>query len=246
MGTPTGEKRPAARKITKAARDETTPGLKGGNHPGRILNEWTNPEKSGLTRDKHGFELRVRAPGSNRPGIKGHRMKNGIITRYEYDESGNMTKKIEAVGTPEERITEYSYDGEGNLLSTRRVGDGDTADAVTAMAYDDVGNMISVTDPENNLTQFTSHDIMGNMLSKTDARGKVWHYTYNAAGWLKTVTDPLGNVTEMFYDAAGNRVRQVDAEGKETRYDYDAHGHMVKRTDALGNDTVLRITRPES
>ena len=74
------------------------------------------------------------------------------------------------------------------------------------MTCDDRGNLTSVTDPEDGVTRFTSHDIMGNVLEKIDALGKTWGYTYDTLGQLKTITDPLGNVTEHFYDGVGNRV----------------------------------------
>ena len=57
--------------------------------------------------------------------------------------------------------------------------------------------MTSMTDPEGNITYFTSHDIMGNVLTKEDARGKVWTYEYDEADRLKTITDPLNNVTQL-------------------------------------------------
>ena len=73
--------------------------------------------------------------------------------------------------------------------------------------------MTLITDPKNNATLFTYHDIMGNVLTKEDARGKVWTYEYDFAGRLKTATDPLNNVTQIFYDAVGNKVKEIDAEG---------------------------------
>ena len=102
--------------------------------------------------------------------------ENGIATAYVYDDIGNMIQKTEAVGTADERITEYTYDGDGNLLTTTRLADADTAAAETVMAYDALGNLVSITDPEGGVTRFTAHDIMGNVLTKEDARGKLWQY----------------------------------------------------------------------
>lgn len=72
-------------------------------------------------------------------------------------------------------VTEYAYDADGNLLTIKRLANGNTAEAETVMTYDDAGNLTSVTDAENNTTVFT-HDIMGNVLTKTDARDKLWQY----------------------------------------------------------------------
>ena len=49
-----------------------------------------------------------------------------MITRFNYDETGDLIRKTEAVGTMDERATAYTYDSDGNLLTTGRLGDGDT------------------------------------------------------------------------------------------------------------------------
>ena len=165
--------------------------------------------------------------------------ERGVITEYEYDDLGNMTRKVEAVGTDSERVTEYTYDGEGYQLTIKRLGDNNTADATTTMQYDASGNMTSVTDSEGNTTQFTSHDSMGNVLTKEDARGKTWTYEYDVMGRLTKITDPLNNFTQLFYDAVGNKTREVDAEGKEKLYNYDERNNLIKVTDALGNETLF-------
>ncbi len=46
-----------------------------------------------------------------------HISESGIVTEYEYDESANVTKMTEAVGTVCERITHYTYDDVLNLRS---------------------------------------------------------------------------------------------------------------------------------
>ena len=84
----------------------------------------------------------------------------------------NLIRKTEAVGTGLERVTEYTYDEDGNLLTTKRLANANTAEALTVMTYDALENLISITDPEGGLTRFTSHDAMGNVLTKIDARGK--------------------------------------------------------------------------
>jgi YD repeat-containing protein len=164
--------------------------------------------------------------------------ERGIIKEYTYDDTGNMTRKVEAAGTADERITEYTYDSYGNQLTEKRVGDANTVETTTTMAYDASGNMTSITDPEGNITQFTN-DNMGNVLTKEDARGKVWTYEYGAMGRLKSITDPLNNVTQLFYDAVGNKIREVDAESKEKAYEYDQRNNLIKSTDDAGNITLI-------
>ncbi|MGA9535414.1 MAG: RHS repeat-associated core domain-containing protein [Desulfobacterales bacterium] len=165
--------------------------------------------------------------------------ENGVTTAYVYDGIGNMIQKIDAVDTADERITTYTYDAEGNPLTTARLADADTPTAETVMAYDTLGNVISITDPEGGVTRFTSHDIMGNVLTKEDARGKLWQYVYDAAGRLEKTIDPLGQTTRFFYDKKGNKVQEVDAQNREALFEYDQHGNLLRRTDSLGNATVF-------
>ena len=163
--------------------------------------------------------------------------ENQVITRYAYDDSGNLTRKVEAAETEYERVTEYTYDGDGNLLTTRRLADAVTAQALTRLEYDERGNLTSITDPEGGVTRFTSHDAMGNVLSKIDARGKQWNYEYDAAGQLKKVIDPLGYGPEFFYDEMGKKTKEIDANNNEKFYDYDENNNLMSVTDDLGNRT---------
>ncbi|MEA3476644.1 MAG: RHS repeat-associated core domain-containing protein, partial [Bacteroidota bacterium] len=225
------------RTIQKVAQDGRTLIItdEKGHITRKEYDEWDNlvkviyPDNSQITYEyERTFNKRIQATD-----------ERGIITTFEYDAQGNMTKKTEAAGTDEQRITEYTYDDDSNLLTVKRVGDANTGQIVTIMEYDTNGNPISVTDPENNITQFTSHDIMGNVLSRIDPRGKEWTYTYDNAGNLKTITDPLTFVTEIFYNKVGNRVKELDPELKETSYEYNDHDNMIKRTDPSGNETLF-------
>jgi RHS repeat-associated protein len=162
--------------------------------------------------------------------------ERGIVTKYEYDSSGNMLRKIEALGTTNERTTEYIYDTAGNPLSIKIVGDAKTSEAISFMAYDSSANLISETDPEGNTTQFT-YDIMGNVLTREDARNKIWTYGYDHAGWLTSQTDPLNNTVSYEYDGVGNKTRETDPEGKVKTYEYDSNNRMVRMIDASSNST---------
>ncbi len=163
--------------------------------------------------------------------------ENGVATLFEYDDNGNLTQKTEAAGTDDERITQYTYDEDGNTLTITILADAVTSVSQTVMTYDDNGNLETLTDPAGGITRFTDYDITGRLLTKIDARGKTWGYTYDTKGNLKTATDPLGNTTEYEYDKAGNRTRMVDALGRQTLFEYDLHGNLVLQTDHEVNET---------
>jgi YD repeat-containing protein len=162
--------------------------------------------------------------------------ENKVETHFAYDDKGHLMEKKEAAGTPSERVTAYTYDGDGNLLSTTQRGDEKTPETVTRNTYDPNGSRTSTTDPEGHTTRFT-YDTQGNLLTRTDPAGAMWRYAYDLAGRLTRTQDPLGHETRYFYDAQGRKIREVDPKGNETRYAYDDKGNLIQRMDALGNTT---------
>ena len=160
----------------------------------------------------------------------------GIVTAYQYDANGNATQKVEAVGTPSARTTQFTYDATGNMLTSSVLADAVTAAATTIMTYDALGNATSVTDPEGNPTSFIYNQV-GQVLTKTDPRGNIWSYEYDVLGRLTKQKDPLRDTTLSYYDNVGNVVKVVDAEGNATTQVYDNENRVISSTDALGGIT---------
>jgi len=137
----------------------------------------------------------------------------GIVTRYEYDDNGNLLRKTEAVGRAEQRITEYTYDVYGNRLSERRLGDADTEETLRTWTYDEAGNVLTrtvrVSAGETITEQYERYDRMGNVLLRRDGRGNVWEYAYDAKGRKVAAIDPLGNTTVYAYDSAGKLLQRA-------------------------------------
>lgn len=191
--------------------------------------------------------------------------ERGITTRYDYYPEGHVNhgllqRKTEAVGTPDQRITEYAYDAFGQLTSTKRLGDSRTAEAETVYTYDDFGNIATKRDPEGYTLTVLEVDALGNWERYRDPRGKVWQKTYDAAGNVLTETDPTNNITRYTYDAAGRletvtdpgnnrltyrytlqgRVREIeDASTKSERYEYTADGNVQRHVDRGGVATEI-------
>ena len=192
--------------------------------------------------------------------------ERGTLTRYQYDSLGNLLKMIEAAGTPEARLTEYSYDSrdgfKANRLSmTRRANapgaptvnaTGSTTDigsatpdpqndATTTFTFDPYGNLTSVTDPEGNVTQHTQIDSLGNVTQKTDPRGVQSQMQYDALGRLIQITEATGTTEQRSmsytFDATGLRKSMTDARGNSTTYQYDLLKRAISTTDANNNST---------
>jgi RHS repeat-associated protein len=161
----------------------------------------------------------------------------GIKTTYDYDSTDKLTRKTEAVGTPEERITEYQHDAYGQRLKETKKGD--PADAVTVHAYDAHGNLTQVTDPEGHSRQFT-YNRQGKPLTQTDALGNLWRQTYDAKGQSLAETTPLGHETRYAWDKVGNLIQITDPKGQETRLAYDGQNRLTQHTDAEGGTHHLQ------
>ncbi|MEW6486934.1 MAG: Ig-like domain-containing protein, partial [Thermodesulfobacteriota bacterium] len=177
----------------------------------------------------------------------------GVVTEYLYDAKGNVTRLVEAVGTPVERTTEYTYHPDGRRHTERRLGDAVTEEALTTWEYDDANGLEIVTDPEGYVTTLNK-DEAGNLIRREDARGAVWTYEYDGNRRPLRMTDPLGNAVSSEYDERGKKVGDVDSEGKITTYEYDTDGRLVAVTDPSGGKTsraydpsgnVIRVTDPE-
>ncbi|MCW9057982.1 MAG: RHS domain-containing protein [Gammaproteobacteria bacterium] len=74
--------------------------------------------------------------------------ENGITTQYgDYDDKGQYGYRIEAVGTPEERRTDYSYDPRffNKITSIEEPSVAPGQSKLTTYTYDDWGNRLSET-----------------------------------------------------------------------------------------------------
>lgn len=160
--------------------------------------------------------------------------EKGVVTLNQYDEHGNLIRRTEAVGTPVQRVTEYTRDSYGYLLMAKRLADAVTAEAVISLTYSNQGNVLTWTDPENYNHTYT-YDIMGNPLTYQDGRGKIWTYVYDAAGYLLQDINPLGYASRYEYDKVGNLTKEINALNKVTRYEYDHRNNPIQQIDAYDN-----------
>ncbi|MFS2319322.1 hypothetical protein RMQ97_15425, partial [Maricaulis sp. D1M11] len=167
-----------------------------------------------------------------------------IITRYEYDLRGNLTRETEAFGLSEQRQTTFEYDA-GNRM-VRKLGD--AVDAYTSATSGPVS-----TRPEETY----AYDIHGNLIEQVDAAGRrslFWfdvhdrqthamvQTTGTGEGWLShTVFDANGNVERSFLynqatialptdHASGPATPAQGAEYSETSFVYDKNNRVLSQT----------------
>lgn len=153
----------------------------------------------------------------------------GVTTRFAHDDRGNLIEVIGAAGSPLECRSAYSYDADGN-----RVSSVDPGGFTTTYAYDATGNVTSVVDPLGNTTRFT-YDAAGRRITRTDPLGNTALLRYDAAGNLLEEQDPLLHRTSWTYDACGRLLAEQDPQGHVTHRGYDSLGRLAQVEDPLGH-----------
>jgi YD repeat-containing protein len=172
---------------------------------------------------------------------------SSVTGYYQYDDKGNLTKKTEAAGTEEERITEIERNPKGQITRLTRKGRTEkngttTPDAIWRIEYDSRGQIKQTTDPEGHVRHYV-YDRAGNLRAYTDAKGNTIRFEVDAAGNLTKVTDPLGNVWSYAYDKVGNLVSGTNAKGKARLLAYDELNRLVKVTNAVGGIKQISYNR---
>ena len=64
----------------------------------------------------------------------------------------------------------------------------------------------------------------------TGADARTTTFSYNAAGYLQTVTDAIGDVSSYEHDTTGRVVTETGPDGQRILFDYDAKGNLTSLT----------------
>ncbi|HEX6682161.1 MAG TPA: RHS repeat-associated core domain-containing protein, partial [Candidatus Limnocylindrales bacterium] len=165
----------------------------------------------------------------------------GHAIRYTYDQLGRLITTDEPGTTDDERaITTRGYTRTGQLLSVTGPA-GERAEAT----YDDLDRQITSTVHERHptarvLTTRFAYDDAGNVTTITSPSGAVTTNTYDTQGQLTRVADPNGVPVTYGYDNAGRQVRVSDGLGRTERVDYDPLGQVTAESDLAPDGTSLR------
>ncbi|MEU4564706.1 DNRLRE domain-containing protein [Actinoplanes sp. NPDC023936] len=167
-----------------------------------------------------------------------------------YDANDNIVTAYAANGTS----TTSVYDKADQVIETLAPKDeaGDP-ERRTTKTYDKVGNLLTVTEPQGNLTATagdftttTKYDAIYQPIEVRNGEGQKVTSTYDNVGNLLTIVDAKKNVTadpadftvKYEYDLLHRTVKNTDAAGKFTTARFDKDGLKVATTDADGNESL--------
>jgi len=158
------------------------------------------------------------------------------LTRYSYDEFGNILQVID----PEGNSTVYEYDDLG-----RKVSETDSQGNVIHFGYDSRDNLVTLQDGNGNLTRF-EYDLSNRLVKEIKPLLQETVYSYDGAGNLTAVIDANGRKTVYTYD---NNNRLVESEvygnaddtvpGKSVAYSYNDVGSLTGYDDSVTSATYI-------
>jgi RHS repeat-associated protein len=153
----------------------------------------------------------------------------GFVTQYDYDPAlHHLISMTAAEGDAKARTTAYGYDS-ADRMNQVTASNGQVTDSV----FDALGRLASRTatldsDGTKYSESFTYYQT-GELKVHHDIQGDTTH-VYDAIGHLKSLTNPLNEITLTEYDSEGNLTKTTDALNRVTTYTYDALNRLATIT----------------
>jgi YD repeat-containing protein len=162
------------------------------------------------------------------------------VTRYEHDERGNVISETIETADFGAVVTAYTYHGTFNKPTSRT----EPGRPPTEYAYNEVGDLVTVTDPVGNVTGYR-YDAAGRLTSMTSPRQHVTSYSNHHlySGQPQLVAAPLSLTTQRTYDQRGRLILETDSFGRRTETVYDGMDRVVRITREAGGESVDEVTR---
>ncbi len=174
-------------------------------------------------------DSQVIAEVSPRGNIAGGKPES-FKTKFERNARGLPLKITDPLG----HVTEYKYDGDGNVET---VTDGNKH--TTKYTYNGNNEPIKVEEPNKTITE-TEYDGDGQVVSQTNGNKHKTKYVRNAVEEVTEETNTLGKKTLKEYDGAGNLVKVTDPESHTTTYTYDPANRLTEVSYSTGTPSTIK------
>ncbi len=145
--------------------------------------------------------------------------ETGNFLAYEYNVHGYLIKTTDPVGA----VTQINYD---------KLDD----DRQTTYYSPDPRNNASGTDLVESLVKDTSRSWVKEKKAPDSSSAS---YSYDRLGQVTTITDPLGQNTNMAYNSLGQLISETTAETGTTKYSYNDNGKLASQIDAKNQKISL-------
>ena len=164
----------------------------------------------------------------------------GHITRYQTDHFGRLTQITDPLG----HASQYHYDVMGNLI---RVEYPDRSE--NSYQYDAGGNLVHLIDRNGQTTNY-KYGHCGRLIERIDALGQQMHFGWgNEPDRLEAVTNAKREVYHFEYNAAGWVIAEIGFDGRELQFEYDLAGNRIAHINGLQQridykrDALGRLTK---
>ncbi|RLQ85271.1 RHS repeat-associated core domain-containing protein [Notoacmeibacter ruber] len=159
---------------------------------------------------------------------------SGETISYDYDAMGNVTLSETRNANSDLYFTQSkSYDELGRLLTILRAGS-----AQWSFGYDKVDNLISTTDPNDNVAART-YDNLDRLAAFEDERDSTTTWNYGTTENPISTTDPHAVTTTYVRNGWGEAIQETSNDIGTVVYTRDENGEIVSRTDARNVTTNL-------
>ena len=160
----------------------------------------------------------------------------GISTYYEYDNMNRLIRQKAPAAGGGQAVTRYLYNEMGNLKKQIQPNfyqeNKDTPELAETMkgisyTYDSMNRRITTVSPEGNTLEYLKYDANGNIIKRVD-------------GLRFNVNIETSAGTSYEYDASGRAIKTTNALQNSRTYEYDIQGNLIKATDERGNSTAYK------
>jgi large repetitive protein len=158
----------------------------------------------------------------------------GLQVTFTRDSQGRITSITDPTGT---HSIVYRYDAAGDLVSVT-----DRDDNVTTMAYNAAlpHFLTQITDAMGNSVLNMQYSASGRITSITNATGQSDSLSYNLGNLSETATAPGNtNPTTNTYNSEGLLTQSVDADNNVTDYAYSSNNYLTSKTQVVGDKNLL-------
>jgi RHS repeat-associated protein len=144
--------------------------------------------------------------------------------RTVYDDRNNTVSIYDEMGARKDMV----YDANDRLVqSIQYLG---SVRLYTNMTYDDIGNLLTVTDCAN-LTTTNEYDIMGRLVKTTYPYGSYQEYWYDNCNRMVKKRTESGTILTYSYDVAGRlKSWSTSSQDHSAYFVYDRNGNIVSAT----------------